>query len=91
MDWIEILGLVAAFFTTIANIPQAVKVLKTRATKSLSAATYGLLFTGLVIWTIYGIMQEDFPVILGNAIGAILCGIILTVKLICKMRGIEKE
>jgi len=91
MDWIEILGLAAAFFTTVANIPQTIKVLKTRSTKSLSVVAYAILFTGLVTWTVYGILQEDLPVILGNIVAAILCGIILTVKIIGMVRGDEKE
>ena len=44
MDLVQILGLLAAFFTTVANVPQAIKVIKTRSTKSLSAATYAMLF-----------------------------------------------
>lgn len=91
MDWIEILGLIAAFFTTVANIPQTIKVLKTGSTKSLSVVAYSILFTGLIAWTVYGFLQDDLPVILGNIIGVILCGIILTVKIIGMVRGNEKE
>lgn len=91
MDWIEILGLIAAFFTTVANIPQTIKVLKTGSTKSLSVVAYSILFTGLIAWTVYGFLQDDLPVILGNIVGVILCGIILTVKIIGMVRGNEKE
>lgn len=80
MDATEALGLAAAFFTTVANIPQAVKVIRTRSTKSLSARTYALLFTGLVIWVVYGFLINDLPVILGNIVAATLCGIILFYK-----------
>lgn len=91
MDWIEILGLIAAFFTTVANIPQTIKVLKTGSTKSLSVVAYSILFTGLIIWTVYGFLQQDLPVILGNIVAVILCGIILMVKIIGMVRGNEKE
>jgi len=84
MEYIEILGLLAAFFTTIANIPQAIKVIKTRNVKDLSAATYSMLFVGMVLWVVYGIMKEDLPIILANSIAAALCGLILIMKIICR-------
>ncbi|MGV3461188.1 MAG: SemiSWEET family sugar transporter [Flavobacterium sp.] len=91
MNAIEILGLAAAFLTTVANVPQTIKVLKTRSTKSLSVVSYSILFTGLVAWTVYGFLQDDLPVILGNIVAVALCGIILTVKVLGMIRGNEKE
>jgi MtN3 and saliva related transmembrane protein len=84
MDYIQALGLLAAFFTTIANIPQAVKVIRTRNVKSLSAATYAMLFIGMLLWVAYGIIRNDLPIILANSIAGALCGIILVMKLICR-------
>ena len=91
MDNIEALGLAAAFFTTVANVPQAIKVMRTRSTKSLSAPTYAMLFAGLLMWTAYGIIRGDLPVILGNVIAAALCGTILGVKLWYKYVAGEKD
>ena len=84
MNLIQILGLAAAVLTTAANIPQAIKVIKTRSTKSLSAATYAMLFSGMVLWVMYGIQRDDIPIILANAIAGALCGIILAMKVWAK-------
>lgn len=84
MDYTEALGLLAAFFTTVANIPQAMKVIKTRDVKSISAATYSMLFIGMLLWVVYGIIKDDFPIILANSIAAALCGVILIMKIICR-------
>lgn len=84
MDYIEALGLLAAFFTTIANIPQAIKVIRTRNVKSLSAATYAMLFIGMLLWVGYGIIRNDLPIILANSVAGVLCGIIMAMKLICR-------
>ena len=81
MDLIQVLGFLAAFFTTVANVPQAIKVIRTRSTKSLSAATYAMLFTGMALWVVYGIIRDDLPIILANAVAGALCGIILFMKL----------
>ena len=87
MDLIQALGLLAALFTTLANVPQAIKVIKTRSTKSLSAATYAMLFTGMALWVAYGVIRDDLPIILANAIAGALCGIILFMKLWSKYRA----
>ena len=87
MDYTQALGLLAAFFTTIANIPQAIKVIKTRDVKSLSAATYAMLFIGMLLWVAYGIIRNDLPIILANSIAGALCGIILAMKIICRKQA----
>ena len=81
MDYIEILGLAAAAFTTISNIPQALKIIRTKETKDISAMTYLALFIGLTIWVAYGILKNDLPIILANSISATICGIVLFLKL----------
>ena len=84
MDYIQILGLIAATLTTGANLPQAYKAIKTRSTKSLSAVSFAMLFSGSVTWVIYGIFRNDIPVILANSISGSLHGIILFLKLTAK-------
>jgi len=84
MDYTQILGLLAAVFTTGANFPQAYKVIKTRSTKSLSAAGFSMLFLGSILWVIYGVYRDDIPVILANSIAGSLHGIILFIKFTAK-------
>jgi MtN3 and saliva related transmembrane protein len=81
MDYIEIVGLGAALFTTVSNIPQALKIVRTKETKGVSTKTYSILFTGLVLWVVYGFLRNDFPLILANGISALICGIVLFLKL----------
>ncbi len=89
MDHLQIIGLLAAVFTTIANIPQAIKIIRTSSTKSISTMTYSLLFTGLLLWLTYGILKEDLPIIIANAASALITGIILTMKIIGKKEAEE--
>lgn len=84
MDYIQILGLLAAVLTTGANLPQAYKVIKTRSTKSLSAISFAMLFLGSIAWVIYGIYRNDIPVMLANGLAGTLHGIILFIKLTAK-------
>ncbi len=81
MNWVTILGLVAATFTTAAFIPQAVKIIKTKHTKDISVVMYSMLIVGIILWLVYGIMIEELPIILTNSVTLIFTSIILGLKL----------
>jgi len=77
MDFTSIIGNVAALLTTISFLPQAIKTIKTKDTASLSFPMYLLFVTGVSLWLIYGALNEQMPIILGNLVTLILAGIIL--------------
>ena len=79
-EWISYVGILAAVLTTGAYIPQAYKTIKTRSTRDLSMVTFSLLFIGVVMWLVSGILINDFPLILANVITAGLTGIIFYMK-----------
>lgn len=83
----SIIGITAGVLTTAANLPQAIKIIRTNSVKDISALTYALLFTGLSLWTWYGIMRNDWPIIVCNGISAFLSGTILIMKLSIKKAG----
>ncbi len=78
---IELIGLVAAFLTTAAFVPQALKTIRTKHTADLSAATFSMLLGGTLCWLYYGVKIGDMPLILANSITACLAAIILGMKL----------
>ena len=59
MDWLLVLGLVAAVFTTSAGIPQLIKAIKTKSTKDLSLGMFIILSIGVLLWLIYGLGPEE--------------------------------
>ena len=76
-DYVEVIGLVAGACTTIAYLPQLIKVVKTGSTKDISLLMYTILCTGLMLWTIYGIAIHSISLVLANAFTLILaCGIL---------------
>lgn len=75
------IGLAAALLTTAAFAPQAFKVWRTRSTRDISLAMFSLMVTGLCLWLIYGILIEDIPLILANAVTLILASAILVAKI----------
>jgi lactoylglutathione lyase len=74
---IKIIGLIAAFLTTIAFLPQAVKTWQTKSTSDLSPTMFSLLCTGIIMWLAYGILIKDLPIILANAVTLCLALVIL--------------
>ena len=84
MAFIPYLGALAALLTTAAYIPQAYRTIKTRSTSSLSLPTYLLLFSGTLLWTVYAVYTDNLPVLVANAVTAVLSGIILWLKLTTK-------
>lgn len=81
MDILESIGLVAAFLTTISFLPQVLKVIKTKDTKSISLRMYIMFILGVALWLYYGWQKDSISMILGNGITLILAGIILFYKL----------
>ncbi|MBI5448206.1 MAG: SemiSWEET transporter [Gammaproteobacteria bacterium] len=66
MKWDLLLGLSAAFFTTFAFMPQAIKTIKTQNTQGISMLMYLMFTTGVVLWAIYGFVRHDAAVFLAN-------------------------
>jgi MtN3 and saliva related transmembrane protein len=81
MHWIKIIGLIAAFCTTISFLPQAIKIIKTKDTSSISISMYSLFTFGTLMWLLYGVYSKNTPVMLANGATFILAVIILLYKL----------
>tara|TARA_A100000164_G_C21621317_1_gene636727 strand:- start:441 stop:704 length:264 start_codon:yes stop_codon:yes gene_type:complete len=78
---LKYIGFFAAFCTTLAFFPQAVKVWKTKSTKDISLYMFVIFTIGVVSWLIYGIIISDLPIVLANAVTLILSLFILSYKL----------
>ncbi len=61
------IGFVAAFCTTVAFVPQLVRVLKLRSARDISLGTFLLFSAGVFLWLLYGIYSGSKPVIASNA------------------------
>jgi MtN3 and saliva related transmembrane protein len=81
MNSLLLLGLLAATLTTVAFVPQLLKVIKTRSTHDISLAMYIVICTGILLWLIYGLLIYDTPLIVANAVSFVLAGSILTLKI----------
>lgn len=77
----SLIGYLAAFCTTFSFVPQAVKTIKTKDTKAISLPMYILFNVGIIIWLVYGLLLNDMPIIIANAITIVMTLTILTLKI----------
>ena len=77
----ESIGLIAAFCTTIAFLPQAVKTIRTKNTTGISLLMYVIFSSGIVLWFIYGLLISNRPIIFSNGITSIFAFTVLFYKM----------
>lgn len=77
---IEDLGFAAAFCTTVAFIPQLVRVIRRRSAKDVSLPTFLFFSIGVFMWLIYGIDIASRPVIASNSVTLVLALSIVILK-----------
>nr|WP_223218431.1 SemiSWEET transporter [Rhizobium wenxiniae] len=67
LDAALIIGYLASLCSVCSFIPQVWKVIKTGDTEAISARMYCLTVTGFALWTAFGVMRGEWPIILTNA------------------------
>jgi len=80
MDYVTIIGLVAAALTVIAFFPQLMKISKTRSTKDISLGMFSLFCVGVFLWFAYGLLTNDTPVTIANLLIFVQALVILVFK-----------
>jgi MtN3 and saliva related transmembrane protein len=75
-------GACAAVCSVTSFTPQAWKVIRTRDTRSLSAPMYTLTVVGFALWTSYGALLGEWPIMVPNAICGLLSAFILAMILL---------
>lgn len=76
-DWT---GLIAGALTTLAFIPQVLKIWQTKHAEDISTSMFVIFTLGLALWLLYGVQVGSLPVMLANGITLALALIILFLK-----------
>jgi MtN3 and saliva related transmembrane protein len=77
-NWI---GSAAATLTSIAFIPQVLKIWRTKHTADISLGMYILFTIGVALWLAYGVLLESWPIIIANSVTLIFAGAVLAMKI----------
>jgi MtN3 and saliva related transmembrane protein len=75
------IGYIAGALTTIAFAPQLLKALTTNSTKDVSLMMLICSTSGMLLWTLHGILINDPALIIANSISFLLAFSLLGFKL----------
>ena len=78
----EFVGYLAAGLTTASFFPQAVKMLRSGDTKAIPLGMYALFTSGVALWSFYGLLVNDGPVLAANLITLIPAAVVLQRKVV---------
>mgnify|MGYP006439953905 FL=1 len=81
MSTTTMLGFLAGLLTTISFLPQVVKTWKSRSASDLSLGMLFVFSVGVICWLVYGLLLQEMPMIIWNAVTLVLVLIILIMKL----------
>lgn len=64
-DWV---GIIAGLFTALSLLPQLIKLIRNKKAEDISLFFLIILFCGLGLWIWYGVLRNDTPIIVTNAV-----------------------
>lgn len=83
----DTLGFIAGVITTVAFVPQVVRVWRTRSADDISVWMLMLLISGVSLWLVYGLLLWRLPIILANAVTLALILTIALLKFIYRQKS----
>lgn len=76
----NVFGTAAALCSITSFAPQMIKIWKERDASSVSLRTYALTVTCFVLWVVYGVLTQAWPVTFANACALVMAAGVLTMK-----------
>ena len=79
---VEVLGMIAALLTTIAFVPQVLRIYLTKSAEDVSFLMFSIFSTGVLLWLVYGLLIGSAALIAANVVTLARCltGIVLKVR-----------
>ena len=90
-EYFEILGFTAGIFTTMAFIPQILKIMKTKKTDDFSYLWLIMTMTGVTLWFFYGLIINSQPVVIFNFLSLIFVCFIIIFKFIVSYVSVKSK
>lgn len=76
----NIIGILAGTLTSVSALPQLIKIIKEKKGSDVSYIMLFVLVAGLCTWVVYGVMKNDLPVMITNAVAAVINLLIIIFK-----------
>jgi MtN3 and saliva related transmembrane protein len=82
----DIVGLAAGICTAVSLLPQIIKMIKERKAQDISLFYLIVLLCGLALWTYYGFLKQDVPIIATNIFSMVLNIVVIILGSIYKRK-----
>ena len=77
---VELLGMIAALLTTIAFVPQVLRIYLTKSANDVSYLMFSIFSTGVLLWLVYGLLIGSAALIAANVVTLALCLTVIVLK-----------
>ena len=81
MTGIDTLGMIAGTISAITFLPQVIKTWKSKSAKDISVLMFSFATISVILWLVYGILINNWPVIYTNSCVLVLSLIMVYFKL----------
>ena len=81
MEFVTAVGFTAGALTTVAFLPQLQRTWRTRSADDVSLAMLLTFTTGVLLWFVYGLLVQSWPIVVTNVVTFLLTAAILILKL----------
>jgi len=68
----DLIGYIAACFTTFSLLPQILRIRRLKRPRDVSLFLPLMIVIGSVLWSVYGILISSIPVIVANGVALII-------------------
>ncbi|OJV14837.1 MAG: hypothetical protein BGO21_19335 [Dyadobacter sp. 50-39] len=82
-----VIGIIAGVLTSASTVPQFIKVLRKRDVSNLSPLMLLVLISGVALWTYYGFLKDELPIILSNGFSVVLNCALLVCYILFRKKG----
>lgn len=80
LDAAEMVGFVAGGLSSMASVPQAIKIVRERSAHEVSTRTYLLMVGGAILWISYGVLRGSPAIMLWNSVWLLMSLTVLALK-----------
>jgi len=77
----QVTGIIAGCLTALSALPQLIKIIKVKKAEDISLWTLIVLITGLGLWTMYGFLKDDIPILVTNFFSLLINIMLVFLKL----------
>ncbi len=78
LDFVTLVGLVAGTLTTVAYLPQVIRIWRLKSSGDISLLMVSLNCSGIFLWLLYGIFIGSMPVVVANSVTlALMCLVLI--------------